>query len=87
MLSILKNTKNYSHAHQPLQMKPFRDSLAWLVGGEPLLQEWPGFYLATYATLGCVYLAATALPSIWVPLQLVGATAGKHLVVSCYNVR
>ncbi|GAB4813104.1 hypothetical protein N2152v2_000150 [Parachlorella kessleri] len=59
----------------PLQMKPFRDSLAWLVGGEPLLQEWPGFYLATYATLGCVYLAATALPSIWVPLQLVGATA------------
>jgi hypothetical protein len=58
-------------------MKPFRDSLAWLVGGDALLHQWPGFYLATYGTLAGTYFAATSLPSIWVPLQLVGATAGE----------
>lgn len=65
-------------------MKPFRDSAVWLVAGEAGVakvyrEDSPAFYLVTYATLAGVYVAAAAVPSVWVPLQLVGATAGEWL--------
>lgn len=66
-------------ASYPLQMKPFRDALAWLWGGDRAVAAFnkaPGFYFVTYATLAAAYVAATSLPSIWVALEFVGATAG-----------
>ena len=37
----------------------------------------PGFWLVTYLALVCVYLAASAITSIWEPLMIIGSNAGK----------
>lgn len=58
----------------PLQMTPFRDSLWKLLFRQEL--QGPGFWLVTYLTLVCVYLAAAYITSIWEPLLIVGSTAG-----------
>ncbi|EFN52813.1 hypothetical protein CHLNCDRAFT_138482 [Chlorella variabilis] len=39
------------------------------------------FYALTYGILAAVYLVAVSLPSVWKPLQLLGATAGA--VIAC----
>lgn len=62
------------HACCP-QMWPYRESLSRLCFGQELTGA--PFYLLTYASLAAVYLTAMSSSSIWVPLQLVGATAGK----------
>lgn len=58
----------------PLQMTPFRDSLWKLLFRQEL--QGPGFWLVTYLSLVCVYLAASAITSIWEPLMIIGSTAG-----------
>jgi hypothetical protein len=47
----------------------------------PYLQELDGarFYAVTYGTLAATYFVALNVPSIWVPLQLIGSTAGAWL--------
>lgn len=59
----------------PLQMWPYRESLSRLCFGQELTGA--PFYLVTYASLAVIYATAMASFSIWVPLQLVGATAGR----------
>ena len=70
-----------------LQMYPYRESLSRLCFGQEL--SGAPFYLLTYASLAVVYLTAMASSSIWVPLQLVGATAGtlahKYIYISRFG--
>ena len=56
-------------------MLPHRESLSRLCFGQELTGA--PLYLLTYASLAVVFLTAMASSSTWVPLQLVGATAGS----------
>lgn len=58
----------------PMQMWPYRESFTRLTFGRDM--DGPMFYVVTYVSLMVIYLLAMALPSIWKPLQLIGATAG-----------
>jgi len=71
MISILAN--------MPLQMLPYRQSLARLVLGGDRELAGIGYYAVTYASLVAFYFTAMAATSIWVPIQLVGATAGAAI--------
>lgn len=66
LLSVLANV--------PLQMFPYRENLFRLLFGREL--HGAAYYALTYASLAVFYFTAVAASSIWVPLQLVGATAG-----------
>lgn len=75
LLSLLANC--------PFQMLPYRHSLARLTlpGGGVQDPEFRGlaYYAVTYLSLGLFYFIAMAAKSIWVPIQLVGATAGAAI--------
>jgi hypothetical protein len=67
LLSVLANV--------PMQMLPYRESLArLLLGGGEL--GGGGYYALTFGSVALFYFVAASARSIWVPLQLVGATAG-----------
>lgn len=71
MVSILAN--------MPLQMLPFRQSLARLVFRGDQEFSGLGYYGVTYGSVVAFYFIAMAARSIWVPIQLVGATAGAAI--------
>jgi solute carrier family 38 (sodium-coupled neutral amino acid transporter), member 2 len=71
MISILAN--------MPLQMLPYRQSLARLILGGDQELAGVGYYMVTYGSLVAFYYIAMAATSIWVPIQLVGATAGAAI--------
>lgn len=70
-------------------MRPFgcRDSANWLLHSRksysnlaaPTLPPWQ-LYSYTYSTLLLVYLTAVAVPNVYRPLQLLGATAVTAIV-------
>jgi len=67
LLSILANF--------PMQMLPYRESATRLMLRESNL-EGGMYYAITYGSLAVFYLVAMSAKSIWIPLQIVGATAG-----------
>lgn len=71
LLSILAN--------MPFQMLPYRQSLARLTLGGDAEFGGAGYVVVTYASLALFYAVAMAAKSIWVPIQLVGATAGAAI--------
>ena len=58
----------------PVQMAPYKESLARLLVGSEL--SGTPYWLLTYFSLAGFYLVAMRAGSIWVPIQFVGATAG-----------
>lgn len=61
----------------PLMMFPSRDGLLRLVAhrGSADLSD-AAFYAVSYGITGVLYLLSIVTPSIWGPIQIVGATAG-----------
>lgn len=66
-------------ANMPLQMLPYRQSFARLVLGGDHEFAGLGYSIVTYGSLAIFYFIAMAAKSIWVPIQLVGATAGAAI--------
>ena len=62
-----------------LLLQPYRQSLARLILGEDQEFAGLGYYVVTYVSLAIFYFVAMAAKSIWVPIQLVGATAGAAI--------
>lgn len=62
-----------------MQMFPFRQSLARLTIGRDL--QGVTYYVVTYVSLFAMCGVAILSGSIWKPLQLVGATAGKKCLI------
>lgn len=75
LLSILANV--------PFQMLPYRQSLARLTLGGEAEFAGLGYFVVTYVSLALFYAIAMAAKSIWVPIQLVGATAGAVIAFLC----
>jgi sodium-coupled neutral amino acid transporter 2 len=71
LMSILANV--------PFQMLPYRQSLARLTLGGDNEFAGLGYFAVTYISLALFYAVAMAAKSIWVPIQLVGATAGAAI--------
>ncbi|KAK9797375.1 hypothetical protein WJX73_007217 [Symbiochloris irregularis] len=61
----------------PIMMFPARDGLLRLTTGResPSLSN-TQFYSVTYAIIAALYLISVVTPSIWGPIQIIGATAG-----------
>jgi len=69
LLSVLANF--------PMQMLPYRESLLRVISRDREMKlNRSQFYLLTFGSLWAVYAVAVSAKSIWIPLQLVGATAG-----------
>ena len=66
-------------ANMPLQMLPYRQSFARLVLGGDHEFAGIGYSIVTYGSLIIFYSIAMKAKSIWVPIQLVGATAGAAI--------
>lgn len=77
-LHAIRHTNSLRYCYRLRVIRPCRpvDLMCRLAFGRDV--EGPTFYGVTYISLFVIYLLAMALPSIWKPLQLIGATAGRH---------